>query len=342
MVVTLAGYWAGLGREVTLVTLEGAGGDFYALGPGVRRVALAVSGETRSPWQALAANVGRVRALGRALAGARPQVVISHVDRTNVLTLLAARGLGVPVVVTEHTDPARYSPGRAWEILRRRTYPGAAAVVTVSQAGAEYFRGWSLRRLAVIPNPVPPAAEGWAAVAEAPVLAAMGRLAPEKGFDLLLEAFAGLAPRFPEWRLLILGEGPLRSALEAQVARLGLTGRVDLPGADPTPARRLAGAAVFVLPSRLEGFPLSLVEAMSLGLPVVATRSSPGLAEIVTPGQEGLLTPVDDAGALAQALGELMSRPELREAMGRAARRAALAYAPPAVGRRWDELLSSL
>src|SRR5207245_8477381 len=120
-----------------------------------------------------------------------------------------------------------------------------------------------------------------------PVVLAMGRLVPQKGFDWLLDAWARVRTDRPDWRLVIAGEGPDRAELASRARRLGVEASVEFPGFDREPYRRMAGAEVFVLSSRYEGFPLVLVEAMGCALPVVAMDCPSGPREIVREGADG-------------------------------------------------------
>jgi glycosyltransferase involved in cell wall biosynthesis len=135
----------------------------------------------------------------------------------------------------------------------------------------------------------------------------MGRLHPQKGFDLLLEAFSRIKDQYPDWSLTILGDGPLREQIESLRDELGLKGRVHLPGAVKNPHQVLKQAELFVLSSRREGFSLALLDAMSYGLPVVAFDCRSGPREIIRDGVDGVLVPPEDVGAMAEALGRLMS-----------------------------------
>ena len=141
------------------------------------------------------------------------------------------------------------------------------------------------------------------------LLVAAGRLARQKGFDLLLEALPAVVARHPGVRLLIAGDGPERPALTAQVARLELGGRVRFLGERSDLAALVAAADGFVLPSRSEGAPYVLLEAMALAVPVVATAVG-GVAELLGSGSQGALVPAGDPAALARSIVELLQFPE--------------------------------
>jgi glycosyltransferase involved in cell wall biosynthesis len=172
-------------------------------------------------------------------------------------------------------------------------------------------------------------------------LVAMGRLGPEKGFDLLIAAFARLAATHPEWSLTILGEGRERARLEALVESLGMTGRVSLPGRAADPLPHLAIAHVFALSSRREGFPNALLEAMAAGLPPVAFDCRSGPAEIITDGVNGLLVPDGDVDALAASLRRLMESPAERQRLGANARGVADVLSPDRILLAWDALVGA-
>jgi len=220
-------------------------------------------------------------------------VIVSFTDRTNVLTLLAARGLDVPVVVSERIDPRRHSIGSAWNMLRRLTYPSASALVVQTHAVREWATDLvAAPRVAVIPNPLRPASGPIASASgRAYVITAIGRLVPQKGFDVLIRAFAMLAEDYPAWSLTIHGEGPERTALESLAATLAVSDRVSLPGRTNDSARVLNASSIFALPSRYEGFPMVLLEALSCGCACIASGCDSGPAEVVTNRPSGLLVP---------------------------------------------------
>jgi glycosyltransferase involved in cell wall biosynthesis len=345
VMTTLANAWAARGWHVHLLTFDDGGQPpFYPLHPVVVHESLGLARASQTLLQGVVENVRRQAVLRRAIRRSRPDVVCSFMDQVNVLTLLATRGLGVPVVVAERSDPGHKPIGRAgWGLLRRWLYPRAAGLV-VQTEGARAHLPRGLRRYArVIPNPVlPPPASS--APARAPgasggLLVGMGRLSEEKGFAKLIAAFADVAGRKPGWSLEIWGEGSQRGELEALVGRLGLSGRVALPGATQDPAAVLRRADLFVLPSSYEGFPNALCEAMACGVPVVSFACPSGPAEIVRHDFDGVLVPPGDTAALVAALAALVDDPARRLRLGARATEVARRFSLDRVLALWEAAL---
>ena len=334
------------GHSVDVATIFGCQHDFYRLPEGVHRIALNLAGDTCHLVPKLTGNLRRIAGLRGAIRAAAPDTVISFLSETNVLVLLAAVGLGVPVIVSEHIDSRRHHLGRAWQILRRLSYRRAARVVSVSTGVDAGFAWLPAARRAVIHNPVRP--DGGDAAGSVPLVfpwphtvLAMGRLEAQKGFDLLIDAFGRLAADFPDWGLAILGEGSLRSSLSKQIAALGLSDRIRLPGITASPAATLGRGDLFVLSSRYEGFGLALVEAMSVGLPVIATDCPSGPSEVVHPGEDGRLVPAENVTALAGAMAQLMADAAERRRLGENARAAAQRFQLSSVTRSWEQVIDA-
>lgn len=314
------------GHDIRLLTLDsGDAGPNLPLHPSVRVRPLGLEGSSAGPLAALAANLRRVSALHRAVHSEKPEAVLSFMTETNVLTLLAA-GRSLPVVVAERVHPAWAPLAPAWAALRRFCYPLAAGIAVQTADVQDHFAPALRGRCTVIPNPAPQQRQGelepallhtlesWRQHGRRTLLG-MGRLVPQKGFDLLLRAFADLAPAHADWRLMILGDGPERPHLEALARELRLTGLAVFPGRTAWPWAALRLAELFVLPSRYEGFPNALLDALACGVPAVAFDCPSGPAEILRPEVDGLLVPPEDVPALAAALARLMDDEPLRRAL---------------------------
>lgn len=341
VISALANQLAARGHAVSLVTLDAMATDFYALHPGVRRLRLgaAVSG---GRVRRLACELSLLRALRATIRRAAPDAVLSFGAETNVRTLIACAGMRVPVVVSERTDPAQHHVGEPWAVLRRHVYRLATHVVAQTEAAARWVRArTSARRVVVIPNPVapPPPAQPTARRFPAPAVVAMGRLRPEKGYDLLLEAFRSARARHPAWHLAFIGDGPERERLERDAARLGLADAVTFVGELAQPLDVLRQGDVFALSSRYEGFPNALLEAMACGLPVVSFDCPSGPGDIVRHEADGLLVPPLEVEALGDALTRLMGDASLRARLADSARAVVDRFAADRVVPQWVALL---
>jgi glycosyltransferase involved in cell wall biosynthesis len=318
----MANHWAGSGWPVSLLTLDSPGPYFYPLHPDVNFSGLNLSGPLGSPLPGAFRMLKRLQVLRAGIKQTNPDVVISFNDAINVIVVFALAGAKIPVIVSERNDPHAHHLKRPWGILRPLAYRMAVRVTCQTEPALAFFPAAIRRRGMVIPNPVPkisiPSESKFNGNMPLPgkTLLAMGRLSPQKGFDLLLQAFAPLASRHPDWTLEIWGEGAERKSLEHQVSGLGLANQVRLPGLTKEPREIMRKADLFVLPSRYEGFPNVLCEAMACGLPVVSFDCPSGPAEIIRQGIDGLLVPAANTQALANALERLMSSDVERRKFG--------------------------
>jgi len=344
VLTTLANAWTAAGVHVTLITLSGRDEDFYPVGTGVERVGLGVLGNSAGAVDALVNNWRRVRALRRAIVVSNPQVVISFMDVTNVQVLLATRGMGIPVLVSERIDPRYHPLGKLWGWLRKRVYPRAAGLVVQTNGVAEWARTLvPANKVHVIGNPlgeqtrVTERANG-----RERTVVGMGRLEAQKGFDLLVRAFAAIVEKAPEWRLVIYGEGDLREQLLQLARELGIADKVALPGRTTEPQKVLSECGMFVLSSRYEGMPNALMEAMAAGTPCVSFDCPSGPADLILNGINGLLVPAHNVEGLAAAVRRLIEDDEERERLGAAALEVRKRFGLERVLENWNGLLAKV
>ncbi|GAA4666313.1 hypothetical protein GCM10023347_18590 [Streptomyces chumphonensis] len=263
--------------------------------------------------------------------------------RPGLNTLLALRAPRGPVLVgQEHLTLACHS--RRLRLTLRDAYPRLDALTTVTETDAADYRS-RMRlpgvRVEAVPNGVPEPAVAPADPGAKWVVAA-GRLAPAKRYDLLLRAFARVVAERPDWRLRIYGAGPQRDRLRDCIDSLGLYNHAFLMGAAHPIESEWCKGSIAASTSSLEAFGMTIVEAMRCGLPVVATRCPHGPAEIIKDGVDGRLVTMNDVGAIAEGLLELIDDDDLRRRMGAAARDNARRYDPALVAERYTDLFTEL
>jgi glycosyltransferase involved in cell wall biosynthesis len=347
----LANHWAGKGWPITVVTLAPVSADFYQLHPAVLRLSLDLAGDSRTAAHGVWQNFRRVRALRRALRMCRPDIALGVMSTANVVLALAAFGLRVRVIGSEHVHPPTYPLSRLWERLRRYIYGRLDALAVLTHQTARWFEAHTrARRITVIPNAAPwplPIHEPIIAPAMVcrvgrPLLLAVGRLSEEKGFERLLEACSGLMKKYPEWDLVILGEGPLRPELERQVTAAQLGGRVFLPGRVGNLAQWYERADLYVMSSRYEGFGNTLAEALVHGLPAVSFDCDTGPRDIIRHEIDGLLVPPGDVACLAAALDRLMGDADLRRKFAARAAEARERFSIERIAGKWEALFDEI
>ena len=258
------------------------------------------------------------RALRRLVAELRPAVLHAHLFASAAAAVHAVRDLPVPIVVTEHTEgPWR---DRRANAVCGVVYRQADHVVAVSSAIRDLLvtdYGVAPERVEVLlpTTATPPAAGSPSPDPGRPVVGVVGRLVPEKGVDVFLRAAALVSGVVPQAAFLVVGDGPLRPDLEHRAAVLGLSGTVTFTGYRSDATRLLAGLDVLAVPSRSDGSPLVVCEAMAAGVPVVASRVG-GLPDLVEDGGSGLLVRPGEAEDLARALVSLLLDPEAARRLG--------------------------
>ncbi|MCU1266147.1 MAG: glycosyl transferase group 1 [Acidobacteria bacterium] len=335
------------GHSVTVITLYNEDTDFFILPKAAERLALGIDGISTTVIHGLANNLQRLRILRRAIKSSQPDVVVSHIHQTNVMTIIALGGTAVPMIAVEHNDPGMHPAGRIWEALRRRTYPRAWKLVSVSRGVDEGFSWLAADKRIVIHNPIELPKDVQAIsvpdteIGDRQWIAAMGRLTPQKGFDLLLQAFAKVVDRHPGWGLRIIGEGELRRELEQLSAQLDLSQSVSFAGLLANPLPVLRNSKLFAMASRYEGFPYAALEAMACGLPVIYTDCPSGPREIIREGVDGLLVPNGDVAALAAAMDRLMSNSVERANLAARAPQVLDRFGTAGIVAQWEDLFEA-
>lgn len=335
------------GHRVALLSWDcGSPEPFYPLDKRIEwfRLDLGDPRERAGTWLRLR-RLLRIRSMVRAL---RPEVAIAYQAGAFQTVRLATAGCGLPMIAAERNSPSRFrftSEGRRARRILHSLRLADAVTVQFDEYRSLYPDALQ-EKLVAIPNPVvvPPetARPAGDTTAERRLLS-VGRLSYQKNYPALIGAFNRLAAEYPRWTLTILGEGEERPRLEEMIARSPHGKRIALPGATGEVKPALLGAHLFCLPSRWEGFPNALAEAMAHGLPAVGFAECDGVRHLIQDGQTGRLAPgSEDAAALAGVLAALMRDDAERAALGTRARESMRAYAPAGIFERWERLFASL
>lgn len=315
-------------HDVGVITMHSEERDFYPLDLRVRRITLNLAGATRGIGK-LTVNYRRWLELRSVFKTEKPDVVVAMMTTSIVLAILAAIGLPVRVYGSERNYPGLKATTRPWALLRRLFYRFADGHVAQTREAESWLQHHTAaRNVHVIPNPVfwpipsfsPQVAPDKVVPPERKIILAVGTKPDQKGFDLLVQAFAGLTNKWPEWGLVILGIDPNSSetygggaSIKALEEELGISDRVYLPGRVGNVADWYTRAQIFALSSRYEGFPNVLVEAMASGCPSIAFDCDTGPRNIIQNGVNGCLAPPENIDEFRSGLAKLMTDDSLRE-----------------------------
>lgn len=355
VLATKANYLVARGYDITVVTTDQRGlPPFFPLDARIRCVDLGVNYETNNGKSFLNKLVHfpfkqwrHRRRLSRVLREIRPDVTVSMF--CNDATFLPSIKDGSRKVLEIHFSRFKrlqYDRKGLWrlaDVWRNRNEADVVArfdrFVVLTHEDSRYWG--KLSNIAVIPNAQTFASDAPAPL-EAKTVVAVGRLTYQKGFDLLLQAWAEVCRRVSGWQLAIVGDGELRSALSAQAESLGLAGCVTFVPATKDVVAVYRDASVLAMSSRYEGFGMVLLEAQTVGLPVVSFACKCGPSEIVNDGVDGYLVAPGDVDAMADRLVRLMQDGALRRRMGARAFANAARFSTDAVMKQWMALFDSL
>ncbi|MEO1525960.1 MAG: glycosyltransferase [Planctomycetota bacterium] len=306
------------GHRVSLITYSRTDPDRYSVHQSVERHSLDVLSQSSFAPLRILGPFRRQAMMKRVIEKIAPQIVLSFCDRNNIDVLMVLRKKQLPVIVCERSDPSKQSLGWIWNRVRRMVYPAAAAVVALTENSSRHL-GQFCDAVEVIPSAVddPPTQSDRNVAAAQKQVVGVGRLEHEKGFDRLIKAFANATTEHPDWSLAIYGEGSQQAALEKLITERSLSGRVEFHGWVRPIWDSIARATMFCLPSRYEGFPSALLEAMAVGVPSISVDCESGPRAIVRTGENGLLVDPSVDG-LTEGIRRWIEDPTERERIGQA------------------------
>lgn len=333
----LAEYFTEKGYTVYMVT-QYKQEDEYCLKPGITRILSDIT-----PGEEKNGRIGNFFArffkLRNIFKKIKPDIVFSCNGKNNFMAECAGMGLYCRTVVSVVADPKMEYPTKLLRLLAKVLFRFADGIVFQTKEAMDFFPKAVRKKGVILPNSLNPQfiRERFEGERKKEIVA-VGRLDDNKNHAMLLEAFAEIKEDFPDYRVVIYGEGEDRSKLEKLVAKRKLDGRVSLPGRTDKIEEKIYKSSLFVMTSDTEGMPNALIEAMSLGLCVISTDCPcGGPRELITPGKNGYLVPVRDTEALKEQLVYCLSHPEETESVGREAARIQESMAPDSVNRKWEE-----
>ncbi len=342
--VNLAEYFQEKGYRVTMVTQYQFGQDEeYVLPKGVRRILSDLTDEELSNSR-LVNFCRRVRKLHRIWKNEKPNLVLSCIGKNNFMTIVTTMFTKTRSVVSVVGEAKEEYPGRMMRMLANLLFPFADGIILQTERSRYFFHKKIRRRAVILPNSlnpdfIKPRYEG----KRDQRIVAVGRMDANKNHEMMVRAFASLAGRYPEYTLTIYGDGRLRGHLEELAEKLGVSGRVFLPGVIPDVAEQIEKASLFLMTSYSEGVSNALIEALATGLPVISTDvPSGGTVELISDGVNGLVIPPGDGQALEQAMDKILGDPAYADRLGREAVKIQERLAPKRVNEMWQDYFEKI
>ena len=249
-------------------------------------------------------RIKRYKEVKKIVKAEKPDLVLSMPEDTGIYVLWGLLGVKVPVYVSERNNPWVMPDVKITRILRKLMYPFAKGIIFQTEMAKSFFSKRIKKKGVVLSNPVdderiPQPFKG----ERETIIVGAGRLSKQKNFPLLINAFSEFVKQFSDYRLVIYGEGPDRQKLEKLIESLKIEDKVELPGRQENLPELMNSKAMFVLSSDYEGMPNVLIEAMCMGMPVIATDCpSGGPRELIQDRKNGMLVPVDSQDELLKAM----------------------------------------
>ena len=337
----MAEYFSSIGWEVTIVT-KLRGEEEYEISDSILRILADIEGDeiTHSRVRNL---LRRIKKLRRIFGELNPDIVLSLNGKNNFMAIRAAKKLKIPVVVSVRSAPEREYKSRSMSLLVNPMFKRATGVVLQTQDAKSYFKAAVQKKAVILPNSlktqfIKPYYDG----VRNNRIVTVGRLDDNKNQIMLIKAFEKIAEEFPQMELALYGDGPSRKKWEDYVKEIPFAQRIHFMGLSDEIYNKIDCDRIFVLPSIMEGMPNALIEAMALGLAVVSTDCPcGGPKDLLGQNENGLLVPVNDVDAMADALRKILKDSELEKQLGRKAYEKAQEMDPDKVNLMWQEYLES-
>ncbi len=278
-------------------------------------------------------RIRKINKLKKILKKIQPDLICSFVSDVNVTTYFASRKLDIPIILSDHGNPKVLN--FIWKYLTKYVYKRASSSVFLTQETLDYFN--SPDNSHVIENPyISPNIERHEGIRNKTICSA-GRFVLEKNYHLLVEAFAEVLEEYPEYELIIYGDGPERNSLEKLIKEKELEEKVLLPGYVNNIPKHIYKNSIFVLSSNNEGFPVVLIEAMGVGVPTVSTNCG-GTKEITSNGERGLLIKTNNKNEMVFAIKKILENKELSNKLSKKGLEIREELSPTKIFAKWKKV----
>ncbi|MCA9191822.1 MAG: glycosyltransferase [Planctomycetales bacterium] len=317
------------GNKVTILTFtDNADLDFFQIPQGVSRIHLGMKLDVMHIPVA-------VNRLVRRIQYGRPDAIVGFSEAVNVIVWLASWICRLDCCLSIRTNPKIVVPtlSKPWQLLTNLAYRNCKTLACQTNAAARWLCSQYSRDAVVIPNSIRKMPE--VNQFREKIILSVGRLVDYKRQDLLLDVFADLHPEFPEWKLVFIGDGDAKNSLMKLAIERRMGAHVTFVPTCHSIDDWYALAEIFVLPSRFEGFPNALLEAMAMGCAVVSSNCEFGPSEMIQDGANGMLFTTDDSLSLSAALRKLLDSCDLRRRFGQAATEVRNSYSAESIQPLW-------
>ena len=333
--VNLAEFFLDQGYKVLMVTQYRKENEYF-LADGIDRIISDITPQ-ETTGSRIVNFIRRFNKLRGIWKSEKPDLVLSCVGKNNFITIVTTMFTRTKAVVSVVGEAKEEYPTKLMRSLANLLFPFATGVILQTERSRSFFSKRVGRKAVILPNSLNPLfiREKFQGEREKKIVS-IGRLDANKNHEMIIRAFANLLGKYPEYSLIIYGEGELREYLQELILALKLEEKVFLPGVIPDVAEKIEKSALFILASYSEGVSNALIEAMALGLPVIATDvPSGGTAELIWHGKNGWIIPVGDQTALEEAMDRLLSDADFADRLGDQAHKIQERLAPDQVNGQW-------
>uniref|UniRef100_UPI0025D2AA1D glycosyltransferase n=1 Tax=Butyrivibrio sp. TaxID=28121 RepID=UPI0025D2AA1D len=273
----------------------------------------------------------------------KPDLILSFIGKNNIMAIMTAKSLHIPVVVSVRAKFEMEYPSKAMMLAMRYTFPKAAGIVLQSRGASMQLPDRLKKKTVVLPNSINPdfIKDTYQGNRDKTIVT-VGRIDENKNHKLIIDAFNKIIDEYPDYELLIFGDGPDRDKLFRYTGAKGLNDKIIFKGSVSDVADKIQAASMFVLASDMEGMPNALIEAMSLGIPCITTDCMYDTSELIQDDVNGLVVPKGDIDAMAAAMKKLIDDPEYAGKLGTTASKIKEEVAPDVINRKWEDYFQSI